>query len=573
MSGGWTSRERLAFWVLTAIGCLLRLSGFDRLGIEHFDEGVYASNLWFDDAAGARYPLRHLYAPPLLPWLIEWSTILSGFARTAPFWAALVAGCATPPSVGWIARRWWGPSAGLAATAAAALSDVHAVFSRMALTDSLLTFALLWAVYHWGELLRKGGAGSVAAAAGWTAVAWWTKYNGWLPAAIGATAALLLGLFESRGRSERFVLAGRTLLAVGLAALAFFPVWWQLQEFGGYAEVAANHRKYLTGLAGWPDAALRQLANLRQLDAAWATMLGPAAALIVAGVCRAGSSGVERSRWVRWGVWAASWAAAAWSSGSAAVYGGLAAAGWLAASRMRLSRLAAGGPSTTLAIVWWGSLAVVTPLYTPYARLALPWLVASWLGAAWTIGRLVEDGGAEGGEGAFELAPVGRRLVPWVPVGVGLSALVLGGAPSGRPTFEPSAWQSHRETRRVAEELAAEVRAAAGDGAYGVLVYGEPALFYELRAAGLRNVSPVGSVAGAVEAIGRAEWPAWVVWGPHAEHDESVRGWLASRRAGESPRELPFTAPDVVLLDRRPPGESGGVGEGRRQAYRAVRLR
>src|SRR5688572_28162902 len=63
--------------ILTA-SIVLRIAHWSLTTVEHFDEGVYASNLWFGEDNDFQYPQRHLYAPPFLPWLIEWSIILSG---------------------------------------------------------------------------------------------------------------------------------------------------------------------------------------------------------------------------------------------------------------------------------------------------------------------------------------------------------------------------------------------------------------------------------------------------------------------------------------------------------------
>ena len=53
------------------------------MAVEHFDEGVYASNIWFGPEAGYQYPMRRLYAPPLLPSLIEWSLIFDQMGEPA----------------------------------------------------------------------------------------------------------------------------------------------------------------------------------------------------------------------------------------------------------------------------------------------------------------------------------------------------------------------------------------------------------------------------------------------------------------------------------------------------------
>ena len=54
------------------LGIGLRFWRFDKLSIEHFDEGVYAGNLYavLDQNC---YPQRHLYAPPLFPMLCEFA--------------------------------------------------------------------------------------------------------------------------------------------------------------------------------------------------------------------------------------------------------------------------------------------------------------------------------------------------------------------------------------------------------------------------------------------------------------------------------------------------------------------
>ena len=66
------------------LGAILRLAYPGRMAIEHFDEGVYASNFWFGAEEGYEYPARHLYAPPLLPAAIEWTMILASLCGIRP---------------------------------------------------------------------------------------------------------------------------------------------------------------------------------------------------------------------------------------------------------------------------------------------------------------------------------------------------------------------------------------------------------------------------------------------------------------------------------------------------------
>src|SRR4029077_9040623 len=131
---------------LAALG--LRCLNPSRLAVEQFDEGVYASNLFFHDKAGiGHYPDQRLYAPPLLPFLIECSMIMFGTSSVAAMAVNIAAGTLTVPLIWWVGRRWFGPTAGLTAATLAAFNDPHIFFSRTALTDVLLCFFLVCAVY------------------------------------------------------------------------------------------------------------------------------------------------------------------------------------------------------------------------------------------------------------------------------------------------------------------------------------------------------------------------------------------------------------------------------------------
>src|SRR5579872_1697517 len=135
-----TRRSGAAEWLLVVAlfltGLVLRSAYPSRLAVEHFDEGVYASNIFFSGEKGdEHYPDQHLYAPPLLPFLIEYTMLLLGPSNFAPMVVNIIAGSMTVPLVWWVGRRWFGPTAGLASATLVALSDVHIFFSRTALTD------------------------------------------------------------------------------------------------------------------------------------------------------------------------------------------------------------------------------------------------------------------------------------------------------------------------------------------------------------------------------------------------------------------------------------------------------
>ena len=79
-------KEILLIATIVLLGTILRFAYPSRMAVEHFDEGVYASNIWFGEATNYQFPNRHLYAPPLLPYLIEWSVIFLGQAVLLPCW-------------------------------------------------------------------------------------------------------------------------------------------------------------------------------------------------------------------------------------------------------------------------------------------------------------------------------------------------------------------------------------------------------------------------------------------------------------------------------------------------------
>lgn len=277
---------------LTLIGGGLRFAYPSRIAVEHFDEGVYASNYWFGAEDGYEYPMRRFYAPPLLPALIEWIFILFGPSNFGAALPSLILGSLTIPLVWWVGRRWFGPVAGLSSATLAAFSDIHILFSRTALTDVPLCFFLLAAVYFFWEAVarspafRRNGPPEGGTTSGvfiltvgvTTGLAWWTKYNGWLPLAIGLAGVIPWAIascaFDAKrqARSLRtclFAPAPHLIIWFAVAAIAFvvwLPYLWSLQDTGGYGPIAANHRGYLVGWSGWWESWSQQLDNLGSIE-------------------------------------------------------------------------------------------------------------------------------------------------------------------------------------------------------------------------------------------------------------------------------------------------------------------
>src|SRR5690606_6383400 len=147
---------------------------------------------------------------------------------------------------------------GLLAAALAAVSDVHVVFSRTALTDPWLLLWFVAAMYWMERALRTRTYASIFTAGAFVALAWWTKYNGWLPLALAGATIPLAWIRGTLAFREVLRTTAAWSAVAAIAAAGWSPVLYGLQSHGGYSEVAANHQRYVVGLAGWPAALARQ---------------------------------------------------------------------------------------------------------------------------------------------------------------------------------------------------------------------------------------------------------------------------------------------------------------------------
>ena len=138
-------REMFSSSVADLAGAVLRLWGLPRLGLSHFDEGIYAiAGLWSVSPRGLAGldPTLVPYAPPGFPILVGVAYLGLGVSDLAAILVSIVAGTLTIPAAAWLARRTFGAGAGAAAAALVAFSGFHVAFSRMALTDA--SFLLCW---------------------------------------------------------------------------------------------------------------------------------------------------------------------------------------------------------------------------------------------------------------------------------------------------------------------------------------------------------------------------------------------------------------------------------------------
>ncbi|MDA1231787.1 MAG: glycosyltransferase family 39 protein, partial [Planctomycetota bacterium] len=189
-----------------------------------------------------------------------------GLQSYAPFLPSALFGTATIVALWWLARSWFGKSAGIFIAVIAAMSDFHILYSRMALTDVACLFWIILSVALGTRAMNTRRFKTAAAAGLACGLAWWTKYTGWLPIAILCTGGGLWWIVNGRKSLSFRCFAGILGTIIAVAALTFSPWWWQLQDVGGYTVVAETHKSFLTGASLWRANMAQQLRDQLLLD-------------------------------------------------------------------------------------------------------------------------------------------------------------------------------------------------------------------------------------------------------------------------------------------------------------------
>jgi len=564
--------SRYEFWAIVAItflGAAVRFAFPSAMAIEHFDEGVYASNLLFPDQ-GNEFPHRHLYAPSLVPALIEWSIILFGDKGIAPMLPSLLFGTLTIPLIWWVARQWSGPLAGIAAAILLSLNDFHIAFSRSALTDVLLCFWLLLAVYFFERAFRNLSWVFAVAAGITTGFAWWTKYNGWLPLAISLSGLLAWSLLARRDERHVFHRLGLWSVAATTALVVWSPYWLSLPN--GYAEVARNHSQYVVGFAGWWNGATQQIDAWKALPSVVASFFCCFLAVLSAGCFLTLSCDESRSEKLRSSVdpRQVSFAAICLSGfGAIGILTGLnsalvlasllqlAVASWITFREVTSASKSTDrflcfrfGLSDLMLAAWVGGLILTTPLYRPYPRLTLPLVLGTHLMFGHWFAALRFEGRTN----------PSSKHIGYHAVVITMLLTVIGPLLSAWPKHPPklilSAWLSRNELAQISQRMIRDVNSLVEQQAHRpngptravLYVYAEPGLFFHLPAEGLA-VQPAGNL-NFVEIEATQKLPTFLVTGPHARRIQAFADEFAKRAEQfELIARYPYDASDFVRLD------------------------
>lgn len=566
--------------MLALLAFAVRAAAPSRMAIEHFDEGVYASNLYCGhlDPPFA-YPDRALYAPPFLPAMLEWILLLSRNPHSV-MWMNVAAGTLTVLAVWWVTRSWFGPPAGLAAAVLAATSEFHIAFSRMALTDVLLCLWLLLGVYAGWKGILSGRPLWIGLAGLLAGLAWCTKYNGWLTLAVTGSGTAAWLVMARPGSVRWWQAALRWLGSAAIAGVLFWFVGVRPLGPGGYAAVGANHAKYFVGLSGWWSGLVRQL-EVHAYVNGWVTCVGVAAAVYLLSIWRSQTAvpGGRRRAWFAGGIAASAIGVWALASGATLLFLMFTAAWLIHALWTRNGPGFRMDPQSRLAMwisaAWFLGLLVAVPLYYPYPRLSLPLIVIGWPGMAGGMLAFMERADAlarspgRASHGQYASAGVRRRPAVLLIVAV---AGVLGvsywqASTQGLP-FIPArfvAWDDHRGVARGTGQLLDAMQAdlqprlPSGDADIDAVlyVYADPAAFFHLAADSAERaprvlVHPAGNL-GMTEhgATRRPVAAVYLVTGPRAHRDEAALAAVSDRL--DLIGRYAYQASDLVLLDEYPP--------------------
>jgi 4-amino-4-deoxy-L-arabinose transferase-like glycosyltransferase len=413
-------------------------------------------------------------------------------------------------------RLWYGAAAGAAAGALVALSDFHVLYSRMGLTDVAFALLFLAAVLLYERADRHESLKWALAAGLVVGLAWNTKYHGWLAAPVAGLALLpgwLSGPLPARRRSLL-----RWLASLPLAVLLYLP-WFVLvsREPGGYGQLTADHASFLSDARNAFSHARIHLQYQLFHDGPLARV-APGLGLLLAGLWGGRHPDGAGRGALALLPWALALTAAAWAFSGFAVTTMLALAG-LALALREPSRC------NRFHLALFATFLVLTPLYRPFPRLLLPWLLASWIYAGAALATLARS---------LQIAPAERQRVARgaalaLTVVAALSLTLRGSPPVG------DAWRPSDGFERASVELARLLPAGAA-----VSVLGEPQLALYLNEEGLRaSMAQVADVLERVEAGGEEI----VIAGLYARRRGELEAWLSEHPG--SGRELGRVAADV----------------------------
>ena len=595
-----TQHELILVAGVVAMGCFLRFAQLDQLALEHFDEGVYSSGVWYWQISDQPYPASHLYAPPALPVLIRISTAIAG-PKLGPFLPGLFMGALSILALWGFVRALFGQAAGLVACPLIALSDFHIIYSRMALTDVPVLLGVLLSVWLAVTAIDRQSYRRMMLAGAVCGLAWWIKYSGWLPIAIVGSGSAFWWIIAGRKTVSFGRLLGLNMSMASIAVVVWSPWYFDLNQHGGYSAVAANHAAYLQSWGNWQKNLSTQVTWYSMFDS-WLSAVAIVMGLVFAGcqrwldACRSTWNQTAHPRRDTPGLLRRYLAAAvllgiaALTIGSFATLAAVGVSGiaglllWPTLSMLRNdSDMAMKKPKSESAklydesdfhaapenepllgacivTAWFLGMLLMTPRYTPFPRLLLPLLAVIWIASAAGIGWWIESSLNVVRRGLLKEDRMSHRRHLASQLSVVILALAVwkfAGTVLGAPVVHQSRAGLKGATRQIAElcqESAAADGASDGETPFVVYVFGEPSVLFHLNQAGI-VAAPVGDVnfLKSTDRSGRTV-PTFFVFGPNALRTPGFSyDWPNRMHRFHHLEDVEWNPSDVVLYNLYPP--------------------
>jgi hypothetical protein len=219
-----------------------------------------------------------------------------------------------------------------------------------------------------------------------------------------------------------------------------------------------------------------------------------------------------------------------------------------------------------LVAAWYLGLALATPCYFPYPRLLLPWLLASWLGSAILFDVLVR---------AWQSDGVPPRVNWGLPLATATILIVAGlVARYHHPRFAHEALPTGDRRGVLSASRTILVKLGASREPRIVYVYGEPAMLFQLRAAGEPLVGPVQSIPSEQARDGGRPIKTLLIVGPHSLGTAEFPS-LASLQSQhwELIDAVEYAPSPIVHLDLYDPRRSSQSERIERNQFQVFRLR
>ena len=249
-------------------GFLLRVWNWNSTGVDHFDEGAYlisASGL----PSGSLFSNQIKLSPPMY-----FSSVGLLFKITGSSSASLavllniIVGTLTVLAVWWVGRMWLDPGSALGAAALLAFNEYHITLSRTGLTDIFFAFFFIVALGVAVSALKSQSIFKGIIAGILVGLAWNTKYHGWFVPFICASTIFINFILFNRTKEYLFPALKVWITMSIVAGCCYLPWALFIQSHpGGYLGLLKYHSQFTS--LNWVDNLYQQLLLQKSLSGLW----------------------------------------------------------------------------------------------------------------------------------------------------------------------------------------------------------------------------------------------------------------------------------------------------------------